>query len=83
LVATVADASAELALRAATGAPLVVSDLHVTFLGFGRAGPVRARAEILHASTEFGIARIEIVDAGAEERVMTLVSVNATRDLPA
>ena len=82
LVATVADASAELALRHATGAPLVVSDLEVTFLGFGRTGPVRARADVLDASAEFGSARVEIVDSGADARVMTLVSVRATRELP-
>ena len=47
VVATVADIAAEHALRAASGEPLVVSDLHVTYLGFGRIGPVRTRAEVL------------------------------------
>ncbi len=44
VVATVADVAAETALRAATNEPLVVSDLQVTYLGFGRVGPVRTRA---------------------------------------
>ena len=39
--------AAEHALRAAAGAPLVVTDLHVTYLGFGRVGPVRSRVEVL------------------------------------
>jgi uncharacterized protein (TIGR00369 family) len=81
LVATIADASAELALRAASGQPLIVSDLQVSFLGFGRIGPVRARAEVLQATTEFGSARVEIVDAGADARLMTLVSASASREL--
>ena len=81
VVATVADASAEVALRARSGEPLIVSDLQVSFLGFGRSGPVRARAEVLHTTDEFGSARVEIVDAGADARLMTLVSASATREL--
>ena len=42
VVATVAEVAAETALRAATDEPLVVSDLYVTYLGFGRVGPVRS-----------------------------------------
>jgi uncharacterized protein (TIGR00369 family) len=81
LVATVADASAEVALREATGAALVVTDLQVSFLGFGRTGPVRAHADVLHASPQFGSARVEIVDSGADTRLMTLASASATREL--
>jgi uncharacterized protein (TIGR00369 family) len=83
LVATIADASAEIALRAATGSALVVSDLQVSFLGFGRTGPVHARADVLHACPEFGSARVEIIDSGADARLMTLASASATRELVA
>jgi uncharacterized protein (TIGR00369 family) len=81
IVATVADIAAEHALRAATGEPLVVSDLHVTYLGFGRIGPVRTQAEVLDAAAGHGRARVQIVDAGAEHRLMTLTSAVATDGL--
>ena len=42
VVATVAEVAAETALRAATNEPLVVTDLYVTYLGFGKVGPVRS-----------------------------------------
>jgi uncharacterized protein (TIGR00369 family) len=83
VVATVADIAAEVALRAASGEPLVVSDLQITYLGFGRVGPVRTRAEVLDVASGHGRARVEIVDAGAEHRLMTLTSAVATRGLPA
>lgn len=74
VVATVADAAAETALRAATGRPVVVTDMQVTYLGFGRIGPVRTATDVLDKRA----ARVSIVDAGAEHRTMTVVSVVAT-----
>jgi uncharacterized protein (TIGR00369 family) len=81
IVAVVADAAAEAALRAATGAPLVVSDLQVTYLGFGRVGPVRSRVDVLGTTANSASARVELVDVGAEQRVMTTVNALATRGL--
>ena len=78
VVATVADAAAEAALRAATGLPLVVTDVYVTYLGFGRVGPVRSRADVLGTSPRHAAARVELVDAGAENREMTVVHAIAT-----
>jgi uncharacterized protein (TIGR00369 family) len=73
VVATVADAAAEAALRAATGRPLVVSDMYVTYLGFGRVGPVRSQVDVLGRAAGHGAARVELFDAGAENRQMTVV----------
>jgi len=79
VVATVVDAAAEAALRAATKSALVVSDLQITYLGFGRIGPVRARTDVLAANERWGAARVELVDSGAERRDMTVASAVATR----
>ena len=67
---------------AATGEPLVVSDLQITYLGFGRVGPVRTRATVLRAPRS-AAARIEVVDHGAEYRLMTSASAVALRGLRA
>ena len=81
VVATVAEVAAETALRAATNEPLVVSDLYVTYLGFGQVGPVRSIVDVLATADGHGSARVELVDAGAENRQMTVVHAVATRDL--
>jgi uncharacterized protein (TIGR00369 family) len=81
VVATVAEIAAETALRAATGEALVVSDLYVTYLGFGRVGPVRSSVDVLGSGAGHGAARVELVDAGAENRQMTVVLAAATREL--
>lgn len=79
VVAMIADLAAETALRAASGEPLVVTDLQVTYLGFGRVGPVRSRVDVLELTPGHGAARVELVDAGAENRRMTQVSAVASR----
>ena len=81
VVATVVDAAAEVALRTASGAPLVVTDLQLTYLGFGRVGPVRTRTDVLAWNDEWGAARVELVDTGAEHREMTVANAVATRGL--
>jgi uncharacterized protein (TIGR00369 family) len=80
VVATVAEVAAEAALRAATNEPVVVTDLYVTYLGFGRVGPVRTAVDVLGIGAGHGSARVELVDTGAENRLMTVVHAVATRD---
>jgi len=83
VVAMVSEFAAEAALRAASGEPLVVADLQLTYLGFGRVGPVRTHAEVLglDAVAGRGAARVDLSDAGAENRAMTVARVVATRGL--
>src|SRR3954451_16711698 len=81
VVATVAEVAGETALRAATHEPLVVSDLSVTYLGFGKIGPVRSTVDVLGIAPGYGSARVDLVAAGAENRRMTIVHAVATRRL--
>jgi uncharacterized protein (TIGR00369 family) len=78
LVATVAEMAAELALRAATGERLVVSDLQA-YLGFGRIGPVRSDVDVRLRAAVPHWGRVRLVDAGAADRVMALASAVATK----
>jgi hypothetical protein len=80
-VATVVDTAAEVALRAATGDALVVTDLRLTYVGFGRVGPVRSRVELLGTDAGRASARVELADVGAENRRMTVARAAASRDL--
>ena len=81
VVATVAEVATETAARAATSEPLVVTDLYVTYLGFGKVGPVTSAVDILATAPGHASARVELVDAGAENRQMTIVHAAATRGL--
>jgi acyl-coenzyme A thioesterase PaaI-like protein len=60
----------------------VTVDLQLTYLTFGRAGPLRTRATVLDATAARGVARVEVVDVGAESRRMTVGRVVATRRAP-
>jgi uncharacterized protein (TIGR00369 family) len=80
-VATVIDAAAEIATRAATSEPLVVTDLQITYLALGRVGPIRTRVDVLGAGTGYAQARVELVDAGADSRVTSVARVVATNSL--
>jgi uncharacterized protein (TIGR00369 family) len=81
IVGAVVEAAAEAALRDATGEPLVVTDLQLTYLSFGRVGPLRTQTTVLAADAECGVARVELFDIGAESRQMTVGRAVATRSL--
>jgi uncharacterized protein (TIGR00369 family) len=76
-VSAVVEAAAEAALRHASSEPLVVTDMQLTYLAFGRVGPLRTRTTVLGPHT----AHVELVDAGAESRLMTVGRAVASRSL--
>lgn len=59
------------------GAPVsgVVTDLEVAYLALGRVGPIVSSAQVLGASAEGGCAVVELRDAGADDRLTTVVNV--------
>ena len=81
VVGAVVEAAAEAALRHATGQPLVVTDLQLTYLSFGRVGPLRTEADVLASAPDQGVARVALFDTGAESRQMSVARVVATRSL--
>jgi uncharacterized protein (TIGR00369 family) len=81
VVATIAEAAGEAALRVAAAAPFVVVDLQITYLSFGRVGPIETAAEVLACDARSGTARVEVVDAGADQRRMALARVRAARSV--
>jgi uncharacterized protein (TIGR00369 family) len=80
-VATIIDAAAETAAGASTGAPLVVSDLQVTYLALGRVGPIRTRAAVVGAAPGAVTLHVELVDEGSDGRVTSVARVVATSSL--
>jgi uncharacterized protein (TIGR00369 family) len=76
-VATLIDVAAETAARAATGEPCVSIDLAINYLALGRAGPIRSRARVLRCDPAGALVRVELRDAGAEDRLITVATVTA------
>jgi uncharacterized protein (TIGR00369 family) len=79
MMATAVDAAAQHALTEACGTPVETTDLQVTYLALAKVGPVRSRTRVLTASADHGIAHVELVDAGAGDRLTTLARVVAVR----
>jgi acyl-coenzyme A thioesterase PaaI-like protein len=79
MMATAADVAAEHALTAACGGPVDTTDLQITYLALAKVGPVRSRTRVLTAHPAYGIAHVELEDAGAGGRVTTLARVVAVR----
>jgi len=68
IVATIVERAAELALSSAAGAPLAPVGLQLSYLALAREGPIRASVEVLGTTRDWGSARVELVDVGADRR---------------
>ncbi|CAB4950066.1 unannotated protein [freshwater metagenome] len=80
-VATLGAASASSALQATTKSNELFEcvDLVITYLSLGKAGPIRASAVVTQVNSDWGTARVEIRDAGSENRLMAVVAATAVR----
>jgi acyl-coenzyme A thioesterase PaaI-like protein len=81
-MALLAEAAGEEAIRAALGpgaGSVAVTGLQVAYLALGRDGPIESRVRVLDpAPGPRSCAVVELSDAGAEDRVTTLVNVGAS-----
>ncbi|MCU1426326.1 MAG: uncharacterized protein JWL83_326 [Actinomycetia bacterium] len=74
VVASLVDLAAEHAVGAITHAPVATADVVLHFLAPGRVGPVTARAEVLGERADGHVARVEVRDRGADNRVMSVAT---------
>jgi acyl-coenzyme A thioesterase PaaI-like protein len=68
VIATVVERAAELALSHAAGRPLAPVGIQLTYLALAREGPVRSAVEVLGVQEQWGSARVELFDVGADRR---------------
>jgi uncharacterized protein (TIGR00369 family) len=80
LVAILADASGQGAARMAAGRNVTTRDLTVHYLSPGRAGPFRTRAEIMRMDGTSVLSRVELVDSGAGDRLISVAMNKAALD---
>ncbi len=79
VLAALADLSAESCASAATGAPCVTTDLALNYLALGRAGPIRTSARVLRPGPAGALVRVEVRDAGAQQRLLAVATATAER----
>jgi uncharacterized protein (TIGR00369 family) len=74
--ATLVSLAAEAACGASTGRKGVTRDLAIHYLALGRRGPVRSHARVLRQDADGALLRVELHDAGAEERLIAVATAN-------
>jgi uncharacterized protein (TIGR00369 family) len=80
IVALLADIAGQCAARAATGQPLITKDLTIHYLSQGKVGPFQARARMLRQTNDTAMTRVEVVDRGANDRLLMVGMNTATLD---
>ena len=81
VVGAVVEAAAEAALRHASGTPLVVTDVQLTYLSFGKVGPLRTETDVLRAHPSTASRASSCSTRAPESRQMSIARVVATRSL--
>jgi uncharacterized protein (TIGR00369 family) len=80
IVALLADIAGQCAARAATGQPLITKDLTIHYLSQGKVGPFRTRARMLRNTNDTALTRVEVIDRGANDRLLMVGMNTATLD---
>ena len=73
MVATLADIAGQYAARKATGKPLITTDLEVHYLEQGKAGPFQTKTTVLRKTEDTALTRVEVIDRGADDRLMAVI----------
>jgi acyl-coenzyme A thioesterase PaaI-like protein len=77
VVAALVDRAAECAAGEAVCRPCTSTDLAINYLSLGRRGPVRSRTRLLKREPDRALLRVELRDAGADDRLLTVATVTA------
>jgi uncharacterized protein (TIGR00369 family) len=81
LVAMLVDVAGATCLTAASQRLVATSSASIQYLAAGRVGPVRATARALRVSDTLGVADVQVVDVGKDNRLMAAAHVTC-RFLP-
>jgi uncharacterized protein (TIGR00369 family) len=79
MMALLGETAGSAAVAEVIGADVTSVDLHVTYLALGRAGPIRARAEVLAADSTRGCATVHLFEDDGDGRLTTVVDLAAVR----
>lgn len=80
-VALLADVAGQHVARAGTGNPLATSDLAIHYLAQGKVGPFRTQATVIRTTSDSTLTRVEVIDTGADDRLLAIAMNTATLDV--
>jgi len=78
MVALMADVAGQYAARAIAHKPVITADLAIHYLSQGKAGPFYTRTKVLRMTGDSVLTRVEILDRGADDLLMTVAINTAT-----
>jgi uncharacterized protein (TIGR00369 family) len=73
MIAVLADTAGETAASAAAARPMTTRDLTIQYLSQGKRGPFRTRTRVVRLTGDTALTRVEVVDRGAEDRLVAVV----------
>lgn len=79
VVTMLLDAAAVAAGDALLGGPTAVADLSVRYLALSRVGPARTRARCLRSDAREALLRVEVLDAGQQDRLASVGTARVRR----
>jgi acyl-coenzyme A thioesterase PaaI-like protein len=79
VTAIAVDLAATAAASGVGAGPWWVSELALNYLALARVGPVRSRASVLRRDERATLLRVELRDAGAEDRLVAVATARAER----
>jgi len=74
VVVAVATRAAQALGRETLGAPVVTTDFTAHYLALARPGPLRSTCQLVRADADAAVVRVELRDAGQDDRLCTLVT---------
>lgn len=77
LVVALASKVVETISRARTGLPVVTTDLTAHYMAMAKVGPIRSTTRVLRSDIDGVVARVELRDTGADDRLCTVVTATA------
>lgn len=78
IIALLADVAGQCAARVIMGKPVITKDMSIHYLSQGKVGPFRSKANVIRITNDTALTRVEVVDRGANDRVLMVAMTTAT-----
>jgi uncharacterized protein (TIGR00369 family) len=72
MIALLTDLAGQQAAGAVAGASMMTRDLKIHYLSQGKVGPFRTRARVIRTTAESALTRVEVIDTGANNRLLSI-----------
>jgi uncharacterized protein (TIGR00369 family) len=80
MIALLTDLAGQQAAGAAMGASMMTRDIRIHYLAQGKVGPFRTRARVIRTTSGEALTRVEVIDTGANNRLLSIGMNSAALD---